>query len=94
LRIVGGAARGVQAGRLKLSLNDLEEVVDECEISRMPDGAANVAATYVALRNDITSGTSTVVGFDHAVSLTRLVEDLFMSSYEGRRKMDSNWPIS
>jgi predicted dehydrogenase len=94
LRIVGGAARGVQAGRLKLSLNDLEEVVDEGEISRMPDGAANVAATYVALRNDITSGTSTVVGFDHAVSLIRLVEDLFMSSHEGRRKMDSNWPIS
>ena len=91
LQIGGGAARGVQTSRLTLSLNGVEEAIDEREISGMPDAAANVAATYAAFRDDINSGTSTVVGFDHAVRLTRLIESVFASSREGCRSVASDW---
>ena len=92
LRLEGGAARGVQAGRLKLFLNGTEETVDDGELAGMPDAAWNVAGAYAALRDDIERGTSTVAGFDHAVRLTRLVEDAFEASGQGCCKSSKGWP--
>lgn len=92
LRIEGGAARGVQAGRLKLFLDGTEETVDDGELAGMPNAAWNVAGTYAALRDDINRGTSTVAGFDHAVRLTKLVEDAFEASGQGCRKASNGWP--
>ena len=39
----GGAARGVQSGRLRLRVDDQEQPLDEGELAAMPDAAANVA---------------------------------------------------
>jgi predicted dehydrogenase len=92
LRIDGGAPRGVQSGRLNLVLNGRSEPVEEGKLSAMPDPALNVAATYAALRDDILHSTSSVVDFDHAVRLTRMIEDVFASSREGRRLPAAGWP--
>ncbi len=92
LRLDGGAARGFQSARLTVSLNGAAQRVDEGEIAAMPDAAANVAGVYAALRDDITNETSTVAGFDHAVKLTHLVNDLLASSLSGRRATPTSWP--
>ncbi len=92
LRLEGGAARGVQAGRLRLFVNGTEESVDGGELAGMPDAAWNVASAYAALRDDINRGTSTVAGFDHAVRLTTLIEDALKSSDQGCRKASDGWP--
>ena len=92
LRLDGGAMRGFQSGRLKLSLNGAPEPVDEGELAAMPDAAANVAGVYAALRDDINRRTFTVAGFDHAVKLTRLVSDLLSSSRAGSRSKAVDWP--
>ncbi len=92
LRLDGGAPRGAQSGRLRLSLNDGLERVEEGELATMPDAAANVAGVYANLRDDILNGSFTVPGFDHAVKLTRLITDLLVSSESGRRAMASDWP--
>lgn len=92
LRLDGGGARGFQSGRLTLSLDGVAQPVDEGELAAMPDAAANVAGVYAALRDDITSGTFTVAGFDHAVQLTRLVADQLESSRTGSRMLAAGWP--
>ena len=92
LRLDGGAARGFQSGRLALSRDGEAQHVDEGELAAMPDAAANVAGVYAALRDDIAGGTSTVTGFDHAVRLTRLLDDLLTSSASGRRATSAGWP--
>lgn len=92
LRLDGGAARGFQSGRVRLSLDGVPQPVDEGELAAMPDAAANVAGVYAALRDDIARGTSTVAGFGHAVKLTRLVTDLLSSSCKGSRTKAANWP--
>ncbi len=91
LRIEGGAARGMQTGRLRLFLNAVEEPIDEGELAGLPDAAVNVAAAYTAVCHDILLGTTKAVGFDHAVHLTQLVEDMFQSSRDGRRMPVNNW---
>ena len=88
----GGAARGFRSGRLRLLIDGKPEPVDEGEVGNLPDAAVNVAGLYAALRDDIARGSNTVVGFDHAVGLTRLVEDLLLSSRDGRRKPAAGWP--
>ena len=88
----GGAARGFQTGRLTLRLDDKPQKVEEGELSGLPDAAANVAAVYAALRDDILHGTFAVPDFDHAVRLARLVDDLLASSATGRRKPARDWP--
>ena len=92
LRIDGGAMRGFQSGRLRLSLNGAPQPVDEGELASLPDAAANVAGLYAALRDAIRGGTFNAAGFDHAARLTRLVEDVLESSKTGRRVNAAAWP--
>ncbi len=92
LRLDGGAARGFQSGRLRLSLDGVPQPVDEGELAAMPDAAANVAGVYAALRDDIARGTFTVAGFGHAARLSQLVTDLLTSSSTGSRTKAANWP--
>jgi len=92
LTLEGGSARGFQAGRLRLFLNGEPQRVDEGETASMPDESANVAAVYAALREDILHGTSTSTDFDHAVRLTRLVDDVALSGRNGTRAIASDWP--
>ncbi len=92
LRLDGGAPRGLQSGRLTLSLNGQPQRVDEGELAAMPDAAANVAGVYAALRDDILNTTQTAPDFEHAVRLTRLVDDALAASNTGVRKAASGWP--
>ena len=92
IRLDGGAARGFQSGRLRLSFGGVPQHVDEGELAAMPDAAANVAGVYAALRDDIAGGTFTVAGFGHAVKLTRLVSDVLSSSLAGSRAKAADWP--
>jgi predicted dehydrogenase len=92
LRLDGGAARGFQSGRLRLSLDGAPQRVDEGELAAIPDAAANVAGVYAALRDDIARGTFTVAGFGNAVKLTQLVTDLLSSSRAGSRAKAADWP--
>ncbi len=92
LRLDGGAPRGFQSGRLTLSLNGRPQHVDEGELATMPDAAANVAGVYAALRDDILNATQTAPDFEHAVRLTRLVDDALAASGSGTRKNASGWP--
>ena len=92
LRIDGGAMRGFQSGRLRLSLDGEPLPVDEAELTALSDAAANVAGIYAALRDGIRGGRSHAAGFDHAVRLTRLVGDVLDSSTSGRRVNAAAWP--
>ncbi len=84
LLLDGGAPRGLQSGRIGL-LQDGERVaVDEGELNSLPDAAVNVAGVYARLRDDVRQGVHEVTGFEHAVQLTRLFENLFASAREGR----------
>ena len=84
--------RGFQAGRLHLGLNGEPQAVDEGESAGMPEGAANVAAVYAALRDDIAHGTTTVTDFHHAVRMARLIADAAASSETGTRRQAADWP--
>ncbi len=85
LRLVGGAARGVQAGLLTLSQDGKVEPEQENRSINLPDTAINVAGVYTALLQDILSGSRATVGFDYAVRLTTVIERVFESSRTGRR---------
>ena len=85
LAIDGGAPRGFQSGRLRLSLNGKAQQLDEGEMRTMPDSAANVAGIYVALRDDIHQGSYTVPDFQRAVGLSRLMDDEMVSAQTGTR---------
>ena len=93
LALDGGADRGFQSGRLRLSHNGQPQVVDEGEVASMPDMAANVAGVYAALRDDINQDTRTATDFRHAVRLTRLIADLTESAQTGTRKLATDWPV-
>ena len=92
LQLDGGAPRGVQSGVLKLSLNGEAQALEDDELSALPGSAVNVAGVYASLRDDIRDGTSLTKGFDHAVALTRLMEDILDSSETGIRAIASDWP--
>ena len=51
-----------------------------------------MAGIYAALRDDIVTGTATAPGFDHAVRVAKLVEDMLASSATGRRVPAAGWP--
>jgi predicted dehydrogenase len=70
----GGAARGLQSGRLTLALNGSPVVLEEGEPSGLPDTALNVAGIYARLRDDILQGRHSVTGFGHAERLTRVID--------------------
>jgi predicted dehydrogenase len=93
LALDGGAARGFQSGRLRLSLNGQPQRVDDGELASMPDSAASVAGIYAALRKDISSGTGTAPDFRHAVRLSQLIDDVMASSQTGTRKEAADWPV-
>ena len=92
LTLVGGAAVGFQAGRLVLLVDGQQQAVDEGELAGMPEAAANVAAMYAALRDDIAGNTRTVPDFDHAVKLSRLLTAVKRSSKSGQRAQQADWP--
>jgi len=92
LLLEGGAIRGFQSGRLRLVLKEKPQFLDEGEMAVMPDTAANVAGVYVALRDDILQGTSTVPDFDHAVRLARLIDAICTSGERGNRESAADWP--
>ena len=93
LVLEGGAMRGFQSGKLTLSLHGKLQQVDEGEIAGLAAEAANVAATYAALRNDIVSGSSTVPDFEHAAHLSKLIQDVLSSAQSGARKKEDHWAI-
>lgn len=76
LSLEGGAPRGFQSGRLRLILNGEEQPLNEGDLASMPETAENVAGLYAALRDDIVSGTFTAPDFQHAVRLTRMINDV------------------
>ena len=92
LRLDGGAPRGLQSGRIGLVENGERIVVDERESAALPDAAVNVAGVYAALRDDIRRNTRHTTGFDHAVRLTRLMNDVLASSADGARREAQGWP--
>ena len=92
IRIDGGAARGFQSGRLTVSLEGEFQPIDESEAGSMPAEAANVAAMYAALRDDILKGRATVPDFEHAVRLARLIDGVTTSSKVGSRQRSLDWP--
>ena len=92
LSLIGGAPRGFQSGRLALALNGEGQQVDEGELTGLPDQALNVAGVYARLRDDIVDDTRISPDFEHAVRLTRLIEDLLASSANGRRCDANDWP--
>ena len=92
LLLTGGAPRGFQSGRLALHLNGQLQDVDEGERTGFTDEALNVAGVYAQLRDDIVNDTRHSPDFDHAVRLTRLVEDLLASSADGQRREANGWP--
>jgi predicted dehydrogenase len=92
LLLEGGAPRGFQSGELQLRLNEKVQQVDEGELDGLTESALNVAGMYAAFRDDILSGSHTVPNFDHAVRLTRLIDDVLSSSELGRRKVANDWP--
>jgi len=70
----GGVARGFQADRLSLLLNNQEQHVDDGELKDFPASAVNVGGIYAALRDDIVNSSSTVAGFQEALQLTKKIE--------------------
>ncbi len=93
LLLEGGAIRGFQSGRLRLVLKGEPQPVDEGEVAALPDTAANVAAVYAALRDDIAQGTTTLADFDHAVRLARLIDAVCASGEQGKQAAASGWPV-
>ena len=87
----GGAPRGVQSGVLRLLLDSKEQHLEAAPVAE-PETATNVAGIYAALRNDILNGTRTVPDFEHAVRVTRLIDDVLAASGSGVRKAASDWP--
>jgi predicted dehydrogenase len=92
LALEGGAARGFQSGRLRLSLNGRAQSIEDAESGNLIDTAANVAGVYAALRDDILAGTRTAPDFAHAVRLSRLIDDLGRAASGGVRLAANGWP--
>ena len=94
LRLEGGAPRGVQSSRLRLLHNGELQCSGEYSLNEISEGGINVAGTYVALRDDILRGTSTVPDFEHAVRLTQLTEDILASPAQKTNQPVKAWPQS
>ncbi len=92
LRLRGAAARGLQSAHAALLLNGGPVAIDKEDMAGMPDAAVNVAGVYRRLGEDIARSSHTVAGFDHAVRMTRLIEDVLASSASGRRIEAQGWP--
>ncbi len=86
----GGAPRGFQSGRLRLLLDDREQPLDAA--SSLPDTAVNVAGIYAALCSDIRNATRTAPGIEHALRLSRLLDDMARSADTGASLPSGDWP--
>ena len=93
LELAGGHPAGFQAGRLTLSLNGQRQPVDEPP-DTLPTTAVNVAGMYGALARDVSSGEHATPDFDHAMRLTRLLDDVVESANTGHRLSRQHWPTS
>lgn len=93
LRLEGGAARGLQSGRVRLSRDGESVAFDDGELAHLTDTAVNVAGVYASLRDDIRNGTRHTTGFSHAAQLSHLIDDLFSSAQAGRRVEGEGWPV-
>ena len=104
LEVTGEGGQAVAGGRrasrlpsraaYDLLLKGEPQSVDEGEAAVMPDAAANVAGVYTALRDDVLHGTTTALGFDHALRLARLVEDVCASGQTSTKRLAANWPLA
>ena len=94
LRLDGGAPRGLQSTRIGLLRDGVRQTIDEGALASMADSAVNVGGVYELLRNDIRGGFARTTGFDHAVRLTRLIEDMLAPSGQSRQTADGSWPES
>lgn len=92
MALEGGAAVGFQAGRLALLRNGERQSIEEGELASLPEAAANVGAMYAALRDDIADDRRSVPDFDHAVKLTRILNDIDRSAHLGQRARRTDWP--
>ena len=93
LSLEGGAARGFQAGLLRLRLNGEPADATDSETAGLPAPVVNVARVYAALRNDIAGGTSTAPDFGHAVRLSHLIDDIRTAATTGQTTTPTaNWP--
>lgn len=93
LTVDGGAARGFQAGLLRLSLNGEPIQIDQGETATLPDSVVNVARVYAALRDDIARNTSTTPNFHDAARLSHLVDDLLTAAATGQSTTPTApWP--
>ncbi|MCJ2038984.1 Gfo/Idh/MocA family oxidoreductase [Methylobacterium sp. J-059] len=92
LRLVGGAPRGLQSGRIGLIRDGEPQNINEGPFAALSDAAVNVAGVYAALRDDIRHDTSTVTDFEYAVRLTRLIEDVLTTPQASRLQADEAWP--
>jgi predicted dehydrogenase len=91
LRLDGGAPRGVQSGPIGLLLNGERQLIEEN--GDPTKSAVNVAGVYAALRDDIVHAGSSATGFDHAVRLTNLVEDILVSTETAQVRDSGTWPV-
>lgn len=92
LTLTGGAARGFQAGVLRLDLNGVPVHLKK-ESLDVSESASNVSHVYTALRDDIIGGTRTAPNFAQAVQLSHLIDDLLASHDEKRTVTPSAvWP--
>ncbi len=87
----GGAPRGFQSGRLRLLLDDREQPLDAVAAG-LPDTAVNVAGIYAALCSDIRDATRTAPGVEHALRLSRLLDDMARSADTGASLPAGDWP--
>jgi hypothetical protein len=66
-------------------------------LSRIADYSISTWPSRGSARSPMQShwprGTNTVPDFDHAISLTRLMDDLLSSSRAGTRKPAVRWPV-
>jgi predicted dehydrogenase len=93
LTLEGGAARGFQAGLLRLRLNGEPADATDGETAGLPAPVVNVARVYAALRNDIAGGTSTTPDFGHAVRLSHLIDDIRTAATTGQTiTPTADWP--
>lgn len=92
LVLEGGAARGFQTGRLRLLLDAKVHHPINADLGVLEDEAANVAALYANLSDDIRKQRTTAPDFEHAVKLTRMIDAVLASSRDGHRVVADGWP--
>jgi predicted dehydrogenase len=88
-----GGDRGFQAGAMRLHRDGKPVIVPDAIGGDLPDSVINVAHVYAGLRNDIASGATDTPGFEDAVRLSHLIDDLIKSDAEQRTVTPSaQWP--